>query len=432
MVLPAAIFYLILWKTAVRIPILDDYDIILAGVNMISQSHGFMPKLGYVLTAQHNGYKLMFENAIVVAQYCVLGHVTFLPLVALGNSFALLIFLAVCSMFRGLRDPATNSILLVPVAYLIFQLQYASALNFASSSLQHLAVIFFSLLSISLLTRLAQWSTTCACISLLFAVASSPNGFFVVPIGILLLVQTRRWRQLIAWAAVAVFALSIYLFRYGSPPADAAQNGSAGSLTHFNLLYALSFLGSSAARYVSLAPSLTLGIALLGVFLIALRRGYFQRNPAVFYSMLFIIINAMAVSGLRSDMGLAQSLASRYRTYSNLFMAFSYIFLVEDLLPLLKKEPIRRGVMVVAAMASVAFCALSDFAGARFLQGKKQALTHSYKVEWLHDQSLVTEAQVKGNPALQNQLDKGVFEIRVPLMQESVRLGVFTPPLDTP
>ena len=52
--------------------------------------------------------------------------------------------------------------------------------------------------------------------------------------------------------------------------------------------------------------------------------------------MLFIVINSIAVSGLRSDQGLAQSLASRYRTYSNLLLAFSYMYIIEDLLPLVK------------------------------------------------------------------------------------------------
>ena len=137
-----------------------------------------------------------------------------------------------------------------------------------------------------------------------------------------------------AWIGVTLLMFSVYLFRYvpASPPA--MPNGSAGTLTHFNVLYALSFLGSSAARYVSLVPSLVLGLVLCGLFSLAVKRRYFQQNPAVFYSMLFILINALAISALRSNLGLAQSLASRYRTYSNLFLAFSYIFLIEDLLPL--------------------------------------------------------------------------------------------------
>ena len=431
--LPALIFYYVLVVNAVRIPILDDYDVILSGVNTISVSHGVLPKLLYILTAQHNGYKLMFVNMIILAQYSMLGRVEFLPLVEFGNAFAALIFIVVISMTRISRGNTIKRLyLLLPVAYLIFQLQYASALDFAMCSLQQLTVIFFSLLSIYLLARGSRWSFALACIALVLGISSSPNGFFVVPVGLLMLAQTRRWLRMPAWIVTPGLMFAVYLFRYGHAQSPEMQQGSAGSLLHFNIIYALSFLGSSAARFVSLVPSLALGLILCGVFLCAAKRGYFYRNPAVFYSMLFILINAIAISGLRSDMGLAQSLASRYRTYSNLFLAFSYIFLIEDILPLWKKEAVRRVVLVAGAALSVAFCLLSDVAGAHFLRDKKLALTHSYKVEWMKDPTAIHDAGVKGNPAFQNQMDKGNFDVRVPIMKESVRLGVYRPPLDLP
>jgi hypothetical protein len=280
----------------------------------------------------------MFENAVVLSQYCAFGQVSFLPLVALGNAFALLIFLTVCSMSRAAHeDMAKKCMLLVPVAYLLFQLQYASALDFTSSSLQHLAVIFFSLFSILLLDKESRWSFTGACVSLIFAIASSPNGFFVVPVGLLMLVQSKHWRRIAVLMGNTCLMLAVYLFKYSQASSVTTPQASSGSLVHFNILYAFSFLGSSAARYLSLAPSLTLGVVLCGIFLVAVRRHYFNQNPAVFYSMLFILINALAISGLRADLGLTQSLASRYRIYSNLLLVFSYMFFTENMLPELKK-----------------------------------------------------------------------------------------------
>jgi hypothetical protein len=41
MALPAIVFYSLLWKNAVRIPIADDYDIVLAAANEASLSHAF-------------------------------------------------------------------------------------------------------------------------------------------------------------------------------------------------------------------------------------------------------------------------------------------------------------------------------------------------------------------------------------------------------
>ena len=432
--LPAVLFYAILWRTAVSIPILDDYAIILDSLNRLTHDHGVLSRFSFVFVNQHNGYKLIFENAVILSQYSVLGQIHLPQLVALGNALALGVFLTVIAMSRvSPNDLSQKIVFLVPVAYLILQLQYASALNFASSSLQHLAVVFFSLLSIYLITHNSDWFFLASDICLAFAISSSPNGFFVVPGAILFLLQSRRWKHLAMLLVLAIAMLGLYLFRYGAlGTAGGEGNGGVSLLRSLNAEYALSFLGSSVARFSSVAPAVVLGGVLCCVFALACYRSYFKRNPAVFYSMLFILVNAVAVSGLRSDQGVAQSLASRYRTYSNLFLAFSYMFMIENLFPQLRSRLTRRVIYATALVVSVAFCAVSDLAGARFLQGKKEALTYNYMRQW-HGNSTTIEQdpELQTNPALLRQMDKGIFDADVPILRESARLGVYQPP-DTP
>lgn len=429
MAAPALVFYVLLWKTAFQLPLADDYDTILRFVNVVSQTPGLPSKLVYAVTVEHNGYKLMLDNFVTLTQYTLCGQVYFLPLVALGDSFALFIFLVTCSMSQvSPGDIAKRLLLLVPVAFLVFQLQYASALNFASCSLQQLPVIFFSFLSILLLTRPSRLPLVGACLALVFAIASSPNGFFVVPLGLVLLAQMRRWRHMPAWVITAALMVVVYAFRYQRMVSEPLPAGSTGTQGHVNIVYALSFLGSSAARYLSAGPSVALGVLLLALVCLATGRRYFARNPAVFYCMLFIVINSIAVSGLRSDQGLAQSLASRYRTYSNLLLALSYMYIIEDLLPLVKSVLVRRAFLAATAIVSIAFCALSDMAGARFLEGKKQLVSIRFAEQWHPESTGAPVAKTFANPALTRQLDAGIFDVDLPVLQESVRLGVYTPP----
>lgn len=431
MALPACVFYFIVSTNVVSIPILDDYDIILRSLTWISQHHEISSKFFFLLTSQHNGYKLMFENAVVLSEYSLFGQVYFVPLVLLGNAFAMVIFLTVIGMTRvNCENGADKWLLLVPVAWLVFQLQYASALDFASSSLQHLAVVAFALLAIFLLDRASSWTFWAACFALVLAIASSPNGFFVGAVGFLMLAQDRRWQRIVAWLSTVAAMLLIYLYHYSAGANVAGSDGSGKRFAHVNAIYALSFLGSSAARYSSIISSVILGIVLCAVFLLAIKRRYFRKNPAIFYSMLFILINAAAVSAIRSDLGVTQSLASRYRTYSNLFLVFSYIFLIEDLLQRWQNKSIRRGVFAAAMTISVAFCCLSDLAGARFLHGKKEALTASYRSEWQGNTTTATDMNslLAANPALLRQLDKGVYRMNVPVFREAVKSGVFNPP----
>jgi hypothetical protein len=428
--LAGLVFYGILWRTAVELPILDDYQNILNLGNELHQAPSTGARLLLLVLYQHNGYKLMFENAVVFAQQTALGHLRILPLLDAGNLFALMIFLTVAAMSRAAADRATRIIYLVPVSFFLFQLQYASALNFASSSLQHLAAVAFALLSLLLLCRSSKTAFAAACSALILGIASSPNGFFAAPAGFCILFQFKQWRRMAAWIAVTAGMLAVYLYRYqhGAPAPGAADAMPAG-LPHINLLYALSFLGAAAGRYSATVPSIALGLLLCGVFVLAIRRGYYRQNPAVFYSVVFILINAVAVSGLRADLGVAQSLASRYRIYSALMLAFSYMFLVESLLPAWMSATRRRATLLAITLVSMLFCALSDVAGARFLRQKQIALRVRYAREWQHCESCAADdaRSLRDNPALARQLDAGIYDVNLPVLRESVQLGVYQP-----
>jgi hypothetical protein len=312
------------------------------------------------------------------------------------------------------------------------QLQYASALNFASSSLQHLAVVAFSLLAIALLSVRREGAFAGGCAAMVLAVASSPNGFFLAPVGVCLLVQEKRWRDAAVWAGLFAPVLGLYLFHYAPLHASAGSgsHGPAGLLLHINPVYILSFIGASAAGYDSVAPSVLLGVLLCGVFGFAIKRRYFRQNPAVFYSMLLILINAVAVSFLRSDAGASQSLASRYRTYSNLMLAFSYLFLIENVVTRARHARAQARTVAAALVLSVAFCLVSDFAGARFLEGKKVALTRTYALQMGRTASGadMRVADTEINPALQRQIVDGVYNVNLPILRESMRLGIYQPP----
>jgi len=433
MAIPAGIFYTILYRNAVNLPIFDDYANILDFSNKLLQLHGVFNRIFLVLTYQHNEYKLIFENTVVTSQYFLLGHISLLPLVALGNTFALLIFLVVCCMFfRPQDDVAAKFMLLVPAAYLIFQLQYASALEWASSSLQHLAVVFFSLLSIHLISKASRASFVWASIALVFAIASSPNGFFVVPVGVLILWQNKHWQRMYAWFAMAIAMLVLYFWHYNFHSSQTSPHGSVlADIFRLNALYVFSFLGSSVARYQSIVPAVVFGMALLGLFLLATWRKYYKQNPSVYYSMLFILITAVGVSGLRSGFGLAQSLASRYRMYSNLMMVFCYFFLVEHLLEAVKKKSVRAAIPRVAFAFAVAFWVLSTLAGARFLRNKKLLLVQNME-RWQtsSQQSLPSDAGIDPNSVLARQIDAGVYQPQADILRESMRLGIYRPPAE--
>ena len=145
--IPVMAFYAILFRNVLNVPFLDDYQAILGLAN---HAAGLSPwnQLSYLLTAQHNEYKLVFEHGIVWTEFLILKRIDFRILCVIGDLSVVLIGIALWRMFLPSRDFAARAMLFVPVAWLLFQLQYVETLNWAMTSLQNLPVVAFSLLVI--------------------------------------------------------------------------------------------------------------------------------------------------------------------------------------------------------------------------------------------------------------------------------------------
>jgi hypothetical protein len=142
--LPAVIFYSILLRHLSPLPYLDDYGL-LHFLNEISELRGAAAKGLCFLAAQHNEYKIFFENAVAWLQLQSFGHVDFRVLSAIGDGFVLLLGVLLWKMFLpGHKDLGARLTYFIPIAWLLFQLEYCETLNWATA-LQNVAVPFFAL-----------------------------------------------------------------------------------------------------------------------------------------------------------------------------------------------------------------------------------------------------------------------------------------------
>jgi hypothetical protein len=110
-------------------------------------------------------------------------------------------------------------------------------------------------------------------------------------------------------------------------------------------------------------------------------------------------------------------------------LVFSYLFIAENILPKWKSSLARRTAFAMITAVSMMFCAISDVAGARFLNEKKLALTRSYRMQWQNQTAKNSpDAEIDNNPALRRQIEAGIYAVNLPILRESVRLGVYEPP----
>lgn len=209
--LPIVSFYAILARHILNIPFLDDYSSVLEFQEHFSSLPNALAKAGYVVFAQHNEYKPVFANLIIALQYGIPGHPSFILLSWLGNLFVLVLFYLMWRYFLVDEESTSRRLLFfAPVAYLLFQLQYAETLNWSSTGLQNIPVLVFAFAALAALSRNSRSNFLLGCILMVLSIASSGNGFALFPVGLAMLLERKAWRRVGLWSIVAALCAAVY------------------------------------------------------------------------------------------------------------------------------------------------------------------------------------------------------------------------------
>lgn len=430
-VLPAFFFFAILLRSSLNIPDLDDYDAVLAFVNQLVQSKSVAEKTSYFLSLQHGEVKLLLVQGLSTLQFYLRGHIDFRVLGIIGDAFILLLAVVLWKIFLPrCRDCATRLAFFIPVSWLIFQLQYCETLNFATPGLQHVAVLPFAIGSIYLLVRGERWAFVSALVFLLLSVASDGNGLLVICVGFLILILRRRLARTAIWLAASGVCIAVYAYHYSTEQsATAADHSILTAISHFKPGYLIAFIGGAVGFPFHFgAGCLVLGSLLILFFVWMAWRGYPRRNPAAFYSVLFLLLTAVVVAGLRSDAGI-DNLPSRYAMYPALFLAFAWFAVVEEFL-LDRQVPFLKNNIYLGAVASaILFSLAMDVIGYVYIEIRNHDNTQAMAI---FEHPLAQDPEPSPAPKrfkLRSPADTEAFYLRArTVLLESIRLGVYRPP----
>jgi hypothetical protein len=426
--LPVIFFYVMLLRTALNIPYSDDYHAVLEFTNQFIQLQGFPAKASYFLASQHNEYKLYFGQGVVWLQFALLGHIDFRLLAAIGNGFILLLGIFFWRIFLPEhKDLGRRLALFVPISWLLFQLQYIETLNFSMAGLQNLPILVFSFACIYFLLRKTRGALCGALAFYVLAIASSGNGFLLFPVAVLVLVLGRRYAHLLSWAAVTGISSGAYAYHYNSHNSGVSyRRGIFNSLLHLRPAYAISFMGSALGIPFPVAASFVLGGVLCAFFAWMAYRGYIRRNPLVSCCVLFLLLTAIGVAGIRSELGVMQSLSSRYTIYSALLLIFAWIVIVEEFLQHSSVPLLNHSGYLGAVAVAVLFSLSMDAIGWAMIQQRDlelvQGMTAFEHPASAHDSSGPLSTR-------QETLFPGFNPYARIVLQDSIRLGVYRPPI---
>ncbi len=421
---PVLIFYAGLLLSARNLPLLDDYDAGLNFSNELLARHGLRERLIYFAAAQHNEYKLFLAHTLVWLQLTLTGHINFWTLSLLGNASLLLLGAVLWRMFLPGVEPGRRLALFIPVPLLLFQYQYVETLNWPLPGLQTLPVEAFAIGSLYLLEKVGWPAFGGALLAMALGISASGNGFLIVVAGALLLLLRRRWAPLLLWLAAAAALAWAYAFHYKAPVEGAGHQSALTLLLHPHVTYLLGFLGA-AGRYPFAAGAVLLGAALCLLFAWTIRQGFLRDQPTVGYCLLFILLTGVGIAGLRAEDGLAQSVSSRYRMYSDLLLVFAWFALVWRLR--LDRAASLGGnrVYLAAVTLSALFCLTMDAIGARTLLIRDRNLVRGMTA---YEQSGGTQTPIYAEDPRFKPLPAYAEHARQ-VLRQSEAIGIYHPPI---
>jgi hypothetical protein len=426
--IPPVLFYSVLFRKALDIPIYDDYDATLAFMNHLMLLKGASASCSYFLAAQHNEYKLFFLHGLAWLQFYFFGHIDFRILSAIANGFVFLLAILLWKMFLpNHKDLTARLAFFIPVSWLLFQLQHWENLNWAAGGLQHIPVLPFAFGAIYLLVRGERWPFCFALALLILAVAADGNGLLTIPIGVLILVRARSYARVAGWLVASAGCVAAYAYRYNVMSSQTHAQGSIFSTFHpLSPAYILAFIGGAGSV---LGANILFGILLCCFFGFMAFRGYARKNPAVSNCVLFLLLTAIGVAGLRSDLGVEQSHSSRYAIYSALLLIFAWFAIVDEFLQRRRVALLHNNVLLGVTMAVILFSLSMDWAGSLLLEDRNRGLV---KAMAAYEHPASPESTNGPTPWFQS-LTLGTpseaFNLHArATLDQSVELGVYRPP----
>ena len=185
--------------------------------------------------------------------------------------------------------------------------------------------------------------------------------------------------RIAAWTVLFPITLALYLYHYTRP----------APLPHiafiWKVLFFFSFTGGAVENmHGRPIPNLAIlvGLAIVAVFIDAIRTHYRLTNPFAFYATVWIFLSAMLVASVRIALGLQLSLSGRYKIYCDLLLIFCYAYLALRIRSSSISAARRRTIYLSTAAVIILFSLASDVVGYQLLAKRRQRVLDGIAQYW--------------------------------------------------
>lgn len=400
--LPVIVYLLLLLHYSYNFPFYDDYIAVLEALARWQDTSNVNEKLS-LLVEQHNEHRIAYIHSVALIDDFLRGSVYFTDLIFWGNlSLILILWL----LYQTAMPLSSVSILwLLPVALLLFQFQSWDNTYWAMASLANFGIHGWVITAIYLASRRAPWAWPGAIFATLLALGTIGSGLFLIPVVLAVWAVQKRFRELLFGGVVLTVAVMLYFKGYQQPAGypsigQTLANADWGQL----LVFWGAFLGSNTYHPALSFVAPLIGWCGIGWFLLLTFRFYFLKNPVLYGVLGFLVLTALAVALNRYGRGIEGAYPSRYRMNSSLFLAITYLTVVD-----LTEVKWKKWVVAAGCAATLALYSLSVYV---YLPRIKNNYELRVADNWLfrHQMPIAGSYRLKdANDMLKKSVEEGLF-----------------------
>ncbi len=343
-VLPAVFFAWTLFHNASNTPWLDDFEVApMTLFNWIHESN--WGNRWALLWSPNNDHRVVLLKVLVVLNYYLFGQLSIKWIIWETHLYLIPLYIII---WKSL--PKENRLtMFIPALFLFLNFQYFLSSYWMIAAAQHNLVIGFGGVSMFLLTRPTRINLIGAIFFALLASISNSDGMFFIIIGSLVLFLQHRLRHLFIWVVVFVFMLFLIFWNY--PSMSYHERGLSYFFEHplESVQGFFVFMGGGfdfwyrELSHFRLWQTGLTGFCLIFMMGAAVYYFLFQSpwkeqlnkwrsrdlvNPSILFisAMLgFCLMNALAISIMRSSSGEFVYLIGNYKIYPTLALLFVYL-----------------------------------------------------------------------------------------------------------
>jgi hypothetical protein len=384
--LPIIGFYFFVFHNAFNIGWNDDWHGIEGFLASWMQQETFTEKFT-LLFSQMCEHRILYVRLSTLLCYHLFGEVNYKILMLMGVSYLLILPFI---FYRVLREVNVGIAYLIPVIFIVFNIQPIENIFWAITSLQPNTVIIFGLWGFALLLFYKQkWAFYFANFLFFLAMFTNGNGMFSFIAAIPIVLYVRSRNEKIQYFAILITCFILYFFDFKKPGIRPDVMINFTKYPHIIIGDIFAFFGSpidSTVQFYSTNLKYTAAIA-AGVLMLAwvlyqlLNFVYFWfqtnyknlpiENTSILYktilkypkfnlfllaAFIFVGLSGAAFAASRASQGLEQAFASRYKTVSLILFVivyFSFFNFFER-----KKW---KNFLKISIITSVLFCAFSYY-----------------------------------------------------------------------